>query len=181
MKFFRKNKPVKIILIIVILSAAAAFFFAAKLQFSFLRQYFFSDMKSSTGIAYSEFAEKRNAELIKEYLLLNDKGKRDFYSKLFCKRRFIVNHETYAVFDDRSEFFCASVNSSPIGGSVYIWAYVDDSIMIKRSANEGFSPFSECEVWRLNTNGFNYIFIKDNVLIFERSDGEEESVMTLEY
>lgn len=181
MKFFRKNKTVKIILLFIILSFVVAFFFAAKLQFGFLREYFFSDLRSSARIAYSEFAEKRNTELIKEYLLLNDKGKRDFYSKLFCKRRFLADREAYLVFDDRSEFFCAPIKSSSIGGSVYIWVYVDDSIMIKRSANEGFSPFSECEVWRLNTNGFNYMFITDNVLIFERSDGEEESMMTLEY
>jgi len=180
-KLFNKHKPVKIILVLLILSAAAAFIFAVKLQFGFLCEYFFSDLRSSTEIAYSEFSEKRNAELIKEYLLLNDKGKRDFFSKLLCKRRFIANRETYLVFDDRSEFFCAPVKPSAIGGSVYIWAYVDDSIMIKSSANEGYSPFSDCEVWRLNTNGFNYIFINDNVLIFERSDGEEESVMALEY
>lgn len=181
MKFFSKNKPLKIIIILVILSVFTAFIFIAKLQFGFLREYFFSDLRSSTEIAYSEFSEKRNTELIKEYLLLNDKGKRDFFSKLLCKRRFLADRETYLVFDDRSEFFCASVKPSAIGGSVYIWAYVDDSIMIKRSANEGYSPFSECEVWRLNTNGFNYIFMNDNFLIFERSDEEEESVMTLEY
>lgn len=181
MKFFSKNKQLKIIIILVILSVFTAFIFIAKLQFGFLREYFFSDLRSSTEIAYSEFSEKRNTELIKEYLLLNDKGKRDFFSKLLCKRRFLADRETYLVFDDRSEFFCAPVKPSEIGGSVYIWAYVDDSIMIKRSANEGYSPFSECEVWRLNSNGFNYIFMNDNILIFERSDGEEESVMTLEY
>jgi len=180
-KVFPQNKLIKIIIFIFLLIAVLAFFFCAKLQFGFLSAYFFADLRSQTEISYSDFAEKRNGELIKEYLLLNDKGKRDFYSKLFFKRRFLANGEAYIVFDDRSQIFCTAANSSSIGSSVYIWTYVDDSIMIKRTANEGFSVFSECEVWKLNTNGFNYVFINDNVLIFDRSDGDQESVMTLEY
>ena len=181
MKFFRKNKPIKILLIVLFVILSAAFIFFAKLQFAFLSEYFFSDLRSSSELDFSDLSEKRSGEIIKEYLLLNENGKRDFFSKLFCKRKFTANGVIHIVFDNRSEFFCTQGNSPSIGGSVYIWNYVNDSVIIKRAADEGFAPFSASEVWRLNTNGFNYIFKNGNILIFDRFDGEDESLMILEY
>ena len=180
MKFFRKHKLFKIILIVSFSIAVIAFFFLAGLQFNFLSSYFSGDLRSHSLIKPSDFEEMSSGEIIKEYLLLDDNGKRDFFSKLFSKRKFTAGQKVHLVFDNRSEFFCTGTDSS-LGGSVYGWNIAGDSIIIKRIANEGFAPFSESEIWRLNTDGFNYVFKSKNILIFERFNGNEESLMILEY
>ncbi|MBP8084292.1 MAG: hypothetical protein KAZ87_13925 [Spirochaetes bacterium] len=180
MKFFRKNKTAKVTIIILMLISAAAFIFIAKIQFGFLSAYFSGDLKSSFELDISDLEECRNGRLIKEYLLLDDNGKRDFFSKLFSTRKFTADQKAHLVFDNRSEFFCTGTDSS-LGGSVYVWTIAGDSIIIKQIANEGFAPFSDSEIWRLNTDGFNYVFKSKNILIFDRFNGIEESLMILQY
>ena len=180
MKFFKTNKLTKIILTVLLLISASAFIIFAKLQFGFLSAYLSGNLKSSFELDITDLEDCRNGILIKEYLLLDDNGKRDFFSKLFSTRKFIADQKAHLVFDNRSEFFCTGTDSS-LGGSVYEWTIAGDSIIVKRIANEGFAPFSESEIWRLNTDGFNYVFKSKNILIFERFNGYEESLMILEY